>query len=436
MDTASVGLGRFARNFVGPFAIFLAALPSTGALLAVRAPASVCTFAGAGGTLTAIELPEGRVRYRSAVVPAWDFAVSECIVAGANRQLYCGVSQIFRPLGERLLAIPPASSEQVFPTTAFVFDPQSGRRTQTLPFRALRWSYHAGRDLLAANDSEVVHLYSPAAGRLQGQLFVNGQPVSMAFDDGGSALFVVYFPEDSEGLAVAEVNVDTGRTQRTMPFPTGYDPRTFVKPPGRRLGYFARYDTALPSGDRTLVVLDLDRFEVARVLDLPGEARVMQPREDGSALYISYATRDGSGIALMAIPEDRVLASIVTGGPAPALVTAAQAGWVMTLAGYDPAIVTGWTEDLSQQVFRHEFRYTTGRLLVWEAGPCPAVDACAADCDADGRVSVDEVVRAVNIALGAMEPLRCLAADQSGDGAVTVEELVRAVGDLLSGCDG
>ena len=398
MDTASVlGLGRFARNVVARFAIFLWTLPLTGAFLAARAPASVCTFAGAGGTLTAIELPEGRVHYRSAVVPARDFAVSECVTAGLNSELYCGVAQIFRPLGESLFDIAGSRGEEAFPTTAFIFDPQLGRRTHTLPFRVLQWSYHAGRDLLAASDGALVHLYSPGAGRLQGQLFVDGQPVSLAFDDDGSALFVVYFPEDSEGLAVAEVNVDTGRTQRTMPFPTGYAPWTFVKPPGRRLGYSARYSTALPTGDRTLVVLDLERFEVARVLNLPGEVRAMQPREDGSALYVSYVTSEGPGIALIAIPEDRILASVATEGVAYSFGTNGEEGWIvaLSLSVSGTTNMTGWTADLSQQLFRHSYPYlSAGRRLLLARGPCPPVDACAADCNADGRVSVDEVVRA------------------------------------------
>lgn len=64
----------------------------------------------------------------------------------------------------------------------------------------------------------------------------------------------------------------------------------------------------------------------------------------------------------------------------------------------------------------------------------PLPPACAGDCDADGAVTVDEIVRAVNIALGTVAVETCVAADSGGDGAVTVDELVAAVARALAGC--
>lgn len=58
---------------------------------------------------------------------------------------------------------------------------------------------------------------------------------------------------------------------------------------------------------------------------------------------------------------------------------------------------------------------------------------CVGDCDGNGRVTVSELVRAVNISLGTAEPSTCLAADPNGNG-VTIDELVRAVGAALNGC--
>lgn len=60
--------------------------------------------------------------------------------------------------------------------------------------------------------------------------------------------------------------------------------------------------------------------------------------------------------------------------------------------------------------------------------------ACVGDCDRSGQVTVDEIVRMVNIALQALPVSRCVAGDQDGDGSVTIEELVRAVANLLHGC--
>jgi len=63
-----------------------------------------------------------------------------------------------------------------------------------------------------------------------------------------------------------------------------------------------------------------------------------------------------------------------------------------------------------------------------------AAGSCGGDCNADGRVTVDELVRGVNIGLGAQPVASCAAMDNSGNGAVTVDELVRAVGNALNGC--
>jgi len=60
--------------------------------------------------------------------------------------------------------------------------------------------------------------------------------------------------------------------------------------------------------------------------------------------------------------------------------------------------------------------------------------ACAGDCDGDGQVVIDEVVRAVEMALGGQPAARCAAADSDGDGQVTVDELIAATGAALRGC--
>lgn len=62
--------------------------------------------------------------------------------------------------------------------------------------------------------------------------------------------------------------------------------------------------------------------------------------------------------------------------------------------------------------------------------------ACPGDCNGDGSVSVDELVRAVGIALGNVDPGSCQGLDTSGDGRVDVSELVAAVGRALNGCSG
>jgi hypothetical protein len=59
---------------------------------------------------------------------------------------------------------------------------------------------------------------------------------------------------------------------------------------------------------------------------------------------------------------------------------------------------------------------------------------CAGDCNDDGAVTIDELLRGVNIALGNTSIADCPVFDASGDLTVTVDELLKAVGNALNGC--
>ena len=59
---------------------------------------------------------------------------------------------------------------------------------------------------------------------------------------------------------------------------------------------------------------------------------------------------------------------------------------------------------------------------------------CAADCSDDGRVSIDELVLAVAIALARAPRDACVPADADADGRVTIDELIAAVGAAQFGC--
>lgn len=69
-------------------------------------------------------------------------------------------------------------------------------------------------------------------------------------------------------------------------------------------------------------------------------------------------------------------------------------------------------------------------ILSCAAAPVYAV---VGDCDDSGDVTVDEIVRAVNIALEMQPVSTCAAADVNGDGQVTVDELVAAVRVAIDG---
>lgn len=59
---------------------------------------------------------------------------------------------------------------------------------------------------------------------------------------------------------------------------------------------------------------------------------------------------------------------------------------------------------------------------------------CPGDCNADGRVEVDELLLGVNVLLGRESLDRCDAFDGGRDGDVTVDELVAGLGSALDGC--
>ena len=66
----------------------------------------------------------------------------------------------------------------------------------------------------------------------------------------------------------------------------------------------------------------------------------------------------------------------------------------------------------------------------------PKPRPCVCDCDNNGTVSVEEIIRGVNIALGSASLDLCLSLDRNRDERVDVSELVEAVYDALHGCGG
>lgn len=61
----------------------------------------------------------------------------------------------------------------------------------------------------------------------------------------------------------------------------------------------------------------------------------------------------------------------------------------------------------------------------------PPLGPCVGDCDGDGRVTIAELVRGVNGALGGAG---CDAFDRDGDGIISISDLVAAVNSALYGC--
>lgn len=60
--------------------------------------------------------------------------------------------------------------------------------------------------------------------------------------------------------------------------------------------------------------------------------------------------------------------------------------------------------------------------------------ACVGDCNLDAAVTIAELLRLVNIALGRASVETCAAGDSNPDGRVTINELLQAVISALDGC--
>jgi hypothetical protein len=73
-------------------------------------------------------------------------------------------------------------------------------------------------------------------------------------------------------------------------------------------------------------------------------------------------------------------------------------------------------------------------LVVWIHPVAAGTLACVGDCDGNQQVSVDELVVMVNIALGLRDVLDCKRGDGDDNGRIEVDDLIRAVDNALHGC--
>lgn len=106
-----------------------------------------------------------------------------------------------------------------------------------------------------------------------------------------------------------------------------------------------------------------------------------------------------------------------------------------------PAIDAGIDDRLSARDAERHQRPADGNgdgaavvdIGAYEHGAAPP---CAGDCTRDRQVTVDELVRIVGTALGEQPLGECPAADGDEDGRLAIDEIVRAVAAASRGCDG
>jgi hypothetical protein len=94
--------------------------------------------------------------------------------------------------------------------------------------------------------------------------------------------------------------------------------------------------------------------------------------------------------------------------------------------------VYGCTTTLDTQLGTPPPTHTPFPTATPTATPIPI--ACAGDCDGTGSVTVSDLVRGVNIALGQQPIGACSSLDRNRDGQIEIDELIFAVTRALDGC--
>jgi hypothetical protein len=117
----------------------------------------------------------------------------------------------------------------------------------------------------------------------------------------------------------------------------------------------------------------------------------------------------------------------------------AARGQSPTTHATDTVLRSGQLDDLILNVEDDESELIGWRTVVVDLPETPAPTptpngACAGDCDGDGAVAIDELVRGVRTALGNLPVDGCSSIDADRNQVVSVSELVAAVNNALLGC--
>jgi bacillolysin len=150
--------------------------------------------------------------------------------------------------------------------------------------------------------------------------------------------------------------------------------------------------------------------------------------------------------------DSTMLATDLTAGTAGEIGTVSGGLGVPGYSGDDGAIIYSQSSDTPTAFSLVRQRLSGDRLtpqgapqpwlanadfgVIYRRGRFVGPDVCAGDCNADGEVAIEDLIKSVSIALGAADPSTCLAIDLNADQSVSVDELVRAVNAALDGCPG
>ena len=78
---------------------------------------------------------------------------------------------------------------------------------------------------------------------------------------------------------------------------------------------------------------------------------------------------------------------------------------------------------------------TTAALgLMLSIAPSVVRAKCAGDCNNTGKVTIDDILTMVNIALGSANVSVCTPGDTNNDSHITIDEILAAVNNALTSC--
>lgn len=164
---------------------------------------------------------------------------------------------------------------------------------------------------------------------------------------------------------------------------------------------------------------------------------------DGSRAYVAIAAGSGGSggnVTVIDIATNTLVETIPIGPTAPsiAITPDGRFAWVpLNITGFG---LTGGVDIIDtgtkQSVASLEV-YNPARVAFAPGTLCEDMNtACAADCNNDHAVTVDEIIILVNIALGGADVSTCVIGDANHDNEITINEILSAVNAALNGCAG
>jgi YVTN family beta-propeller protein len=241
------------------------------------------------------------------------------------------------------------------------------------PNGALAYVTDGGYCATSGSTDNNIAVVDTATQRERGKISLDGVPLSIAFAPSSDVLYVIKTSFSGPGSVTV---ISTTTDQPVAHLPLDNPTALAVAPDGRRL-----YVVNSPGGTGGVVsVIDTASMESIGTITLPGADSPfgLAVHPNGRTVYLTH--RNATGEYLAAV--DAGTYAVVDDIPVP------------------------------------------------YAGSIGIVSTCPGDCDGDGQITGNEIIRTVGIALGQAPLQSCPTADATGDGAIAIDELVRE----LTGC--